>query len=244
MDGTVDPSVEIALTVNGASVRRARRGAKEPRGFHPGRPRAHRTHVGCEQGRAAPAPCAWTARSRAAASSLAVQCDGAAVETIEGATASGEPRRPPGGVRRGQRAAMRLLHAGHAADRAGASARKPCAPTGAAIRAGLSGNYCRCTGYHAIVEAILATVPKRRSRAGERSWLTRQAGFREGELHRPERYQAAGGAPPRRPRRLHRRPPPPAHAPRGLPAQPARARSHRVPWMRGRRWPFPSWRAW
>jgi carbon-monoxide dehydrogenase small subunit len=35
-------------------------------------------------------------------------------------------------------------------------------PSGAAIRTGLSGNYCRCTGYHAIIEAILATARRRR----------------------------------------------------------------------------------
>ena len=28
-------------------------------------------------------------------------------------------------------------------------------PTREQVRAGLSGNYCRCTGYHAIVDAIL-----------------------------------------------------------------------------------------
>jgi carbon-monoxide dehydrogenase small subunit len=38
------------------------------------------------------------------------------------------------------------------------------APTRADIREHLSGNYCRCTGYHAIVEAVLATA---RLRAGK-----------------------------------------------------------------------------
>jgi len=33
------------------------------------------------------------------------------------------------------------------------------------IRDGLSGNYCRCTGYHAIVDAISATAEKRRGGA-------------------------------------------------------------------------------
>jgi carbon-monoxide dehydrogenase small subunit len=38
-------------------------------------------------------------------------------------------------------------------------------PSRDAIRAYLSGNYCRCTGYHAIVDAIEATA---RQRAGTR----------------------------------------------------------------------------
>ena len=32
----------------------------------------------------------------------------------------------------------------------------------AAIRAAIAGNYCRCTGYHAIVDAIAATAEARR----------------------------------------------------------------------------------
>jgi carbon-monoxide dehydrogenase small subunit len=36
------------------------------------------------------------------------------------------------------------------------------APTREEIRGHLSGNYCRCTGYHAIVDAI-ATVAARRN---------------------------------------------------------------------------------
>jgi len=39
-----------------------------------------------------------------------------------------------------------------------------CLPTREAIRDHLSGNYCRCTGYHAIVDAVEAVA---RARAGE-----------------------------------------------------------------------------
>jgi carbon-monoxide dehydrogenase small subunit len=38
-------------------------------------------------------------------------------------------------------------------------------PSRAAIRAHLSGNYCRCTGYHAIVDAVETVA---RARAGGR----------------------------------------------------------------------------
>ena len=34
------------------------------------------------------------------------------------------------------------------------------------IREHLSGNYCRCTGYHAIVDAVAATAAKRNGKAG------------------------------------------------------------------------------
>lgn len=36
-----------------------------------------------------------------------------------------------------------------------------------AIRDGLSGNYCRCTGYHAIVDAVEATAQARRTHKGD-----------------------------------------------------------------------------
>jgi carbon-monoxide dehydrogenase small subunit len=39
-------------------------------------------------------------------------------------------------------------------------------PSRAEIREHLSGNYCRCTGYHAIVDAVAATATKRNGKAG------------------------------------------------------------------------------
>jgi carbon-monoxide dehydrogenase small subunit len=35
--------------------------------------------------------------------------------------------------------------------------------TRAEIRAHLAGNFCRCTGYHAIVDAVSATLDRRAS---------------------------------------------------------------------------------
>ena len=85
---------------------------------------------------------------------LAVQCDGARVETIEGISDSGDDRGPAGGLRADAmrcnaataRPAM-LLTAQELLEGGGVPSRE-------AIRAHLSGNYCRCTGYQAIVDAI------------------------------------------------------------------------------------------
>jgi len=38
--------------------------------------------------------------------------------------------------------------------------------TRAEVREWMSGNYCRCTGYHAIVEAICETLAQRAARTG------------------------------------------------------------------------------
>ncbi len=74
------------------------------------------------------------------------------------------PRRrrlaPPGagGVRRGRRGAVRLLHAGsRRRDRRPARARAR-RPTDDEIREALSGNLCRCTGYQKIFDAVRAAA--------------------------------------------------------------------------------------
>jgi carbon-monoxide dehydrogenase small subunit len=48
------------------------------------------------------------------------------------------------------------------------------APDRATIREHLSGNYCRCTGYHAIVDAIVTTAESRRHDAAASGRTTRQ----------------------------------------------------------------------
>ena len=92
---------------------------------------------------------------------LAVQCDGGAVETIEGVAASGEIADLQAAF-----ATANALQCGFCTPAMLLTAqellRDRPSPTGAEIRAGLSGNYCRCTGYHAIIEAILATARRRR----------------------------------------------------------------------------------
>jgi aerobic carbon-monoxide dehydrogenase small subunit len=121
------------------------------------------SHVGCEHGVCG----ACTVRVDGAivrgCLMLAVQCDGARVETIEGLSDAGEiadlqaafARRnalqcgfcTPGMLL----AAQELLQGGGV-------------PSRDKIRAHLSGNYCRCTGYQSIVDAVEAVA---RTRAGE-----------------------------------------------------------------------------
>src|SRR3954447_14544037 len=84
------------------------------------------SHVGCEHGVCGACTVLLNGTVVRGCLTLAVQCDGAQVETIEGVSDSGAIadlqeafRRPEGGLPPPQRAAMRLLHPGHAADRAG-----------------------------------------------------------------------------------------------------------------------------
>jgi carbon-monoxide dehydrogenase small subunit len=93
---------------------------------------------------------------------LAVQADGKTVETIEGLSDSGEIADLQAAFR--DRNALQcgyctpaMLITAH-----DLLAHDP-APDRTAIREHLSGNYCRCTGYHAIIDAVEATA---RARAG------------------------------------------------------------------------------
>jgi carbon-monoxide dehydrogenase small subunit len=91
---------------------------------------------------------------------LAVQCDGARVHTIEGVADSGE-------IADLQQAfvARNALQCGFCTPGMLLSAQELLAaggvPSREAIRAHLSGNYCRCTGYQAIVDAVEAVAKAR-----------------------------------------------------------------------------------
>jgi aerobic carbon-monoxide dehydrogenase small subunit len=91
---------------------------------------------------------------------LAVQCDGATVDTIEGVSDSGEIADLQKAFE--QRNALQcgfctpgMLLTAQELLRGGA------VPSREKIREQISGNYCRCTGYHAIVDAIEAVAQAR-----------------------------------------------------------------------------------
>jgi carbon-monoxide dehydrogenase small subunit len=118
------------------------------------------SHVGCEHGVCG----ACTVRVDGAVVRgclmLAVQCDGGRVDTIEGVADSGE-------IADLQQAfvARNALQCGFCTPGMLLSAQELLAaggvPSREAIRAHLSGNYCRCTGYQAIVDAVEAVAKAR-----------------------------------------------------------------------------------
>ena len=152
----------IILTVNGEEVRES----VEPRttlvDFLREQLGLTGSHVGCEHGVCG----ACTVRVDGAivrgCLMLAVQCDGAAVETIEGVSDSGEITDLQEAFHKRNALQCGFCTPGMlltAADLLKASD----VPSREVIRAQLSGNYCRCTGYHAIVDAVEEVA---RARAG------------------------------------------------------------------------------
>jgi carbon-monoxide dehydrogenase small subunit len=120
------------------------------------------SHVGCEHGVCGACTLRVDGEVVRGCLMLAVQCDGARVETIEGVSDSGEIAELQAAFR--DRNALQcgfctpgmLLTAQALLE--GPLRYDGGVPSRAAIREHISGNYCRCTGYQAIVDAIEAVA--------------------------------------------------------------------------------------
>ena len=91
---------------------------------------------------------------------LAVQCDGAKVDTIEGVSDSGEIADLQSAFEKRNALQCGFCTPGMLLT-AQALLRDGAVPSREKIRDHISGNYCRCTGYQAIVDAIEAVAQQR-----------------------------------------------------------------------------------
>jgi len=91
---------------------------------------------------------------------LAVQANGSVVETVEGLTKSGaladlqESFMRHNAMQCGFCSSGMLLAAAELVEKQPKASREQ-------VREWISGNYCRCTGYHSIVDAIVAVLDAR-----------------------------------------------------------------------------------
>jgi carbon-monoxide dehydrogenase small subunit len=123
------------------------------------------SHIGCEQGVCGACTVLIDDEVVRGCLVLAVQCDGATVETIEGISDSGRIADLQDAFQ--QRNALQcgfctpgmLIGAQALLSRGGV-------PNRDMIREHISGNYCRCTGYQAIVDAIESIARFRAAKAG------------------------------------------------------------------------------
>jgi aerobic carbon-monoxide dehydrogenase small subunit len=123
------------------------------------------SHVGCEHGICGACTVRVNGMTVRGCLMLAVQCDGMRIETIEGLAATRE-------IEDLQQAFIErnALQCGYCTPGMLLTAQELLAaggvPSRETIRAHLSGNYCRCTGYQAIVDAVEAVAQARCSMSG------------------------------------------------------------------------------
>jgi carbon-monoxide dehydrogenase small subunit len=155
---------DIAVTVNGEEVRASVDARKTLVDFLRDDLALTGSHVGCEHGVCGACTVRVDGVIVRGCLMLAVQCDGARVETIEGISDTDE-------IADLQRAfeTRNALQCGFCTPGMLLTAQEllsnGAVPSREQIREHLSGNYCRCTGYQAIIDAIEAVA---QARAGER----------------------------------------------------------------------------
>ena len=123
------------------------------------------SHVGCEHGVCGACTVRVNGEIVRGCLMLAVQCDGAKVETIEGLSDSGEVADLQAAFEQRNALQCGFCTPGMLTAAQELLKRSRTVPSRDEIREHLSGNYCRCTGYHAIVDAVEAVA---QARAGAR----------------------------------------------------------------------------
>jgi len=122
------------------------------------------SHTGCEHGVCGACTVRVDGKIVRGCLVLAASLDGAAVETIEGVSDSGEIRDLQDAFVARNACQCGFCTPGMLLTLAELLRDNP-QPTRTEIRQYIAGNYCRCTGYQAIVDAAEATAARRRGEA-------------------------------------------------------------------------------
>ncbi len=147
----------VSLTVNGKSVT----GEVEPRTLLVELLREHLrltgTHVGCDTSQCGACTVHVDGIAVKSCTMLAVQADGADVLTIEGLAKNGELHPMQAAFKEHHGLQCGFCTPGMVMAAIDIVRRHP-NPSEETVRHELEGNFCRCTGYHNIVKAILAAA--------------------------------------------------------------------------------------
>ena len=154
----------LSLTINGKTVEKA----VEPRTLliHFLREDCQLTgaHIGCETSHCGACTVDVDGQSVKSCTHLALQCEGSSVNTVEGLAQGGVLHAVQEGFYKEHGLQCGFCTPGMLM-RAQRFLQDNADPTEAEIRAGMSGNLCRCTGYQNIVKAVQYAAAKLRASA-------------------------------------------------------------------------------
>jgi carbon-monoxide dehydrogenase small subunit len=145
--------VTIRLTVNGETVEARVEARRHLVDFLREDLDLTGSHLGCEHGVCGACTVRVDGTILRGCLILAAQCDGADVWTVEGLTETGEIAALQDAFLRRNALQCGFCTPGMLVAAAELLRREP-SPSRERIRAWMGGNYCRCTGYHAIVDAV------------------------------------------------------------------------------------------
>jgi carbon-monoxide dehydrogenase small subunit len=151
-------TLDISLTVNGERAQARVEARKTLVDFLRDDLFLTGSHVGCEHGVCGACTVRVDGEIVRGCLMLAVQCDGTKVETIEGLSDSGEVADLQAAFEQRNALQCGFCTPGMLAAAQDLLKRAKKVPSRDEIREHLSGNYCRCTGYHAIVDAVEAVA--------------------------------------------------------------------------------------
>jgi carbon-monoxide dehydrogenase small subunit len=154
-------------------------------------------HVGCDTSQCGACTVRLDGRAVKSCTVLAVQADGAAVDTIESLSTAGDAEHPLLSAFRGHHA----LQCGFCTPGMVMSSlellQRERHLSEERVRAWLKGNFCRCTGYQNIVDAVLATDGVPAAHEAGRPLLPRHCGKQRGMGMRREAALAQKQTSPR-----------------------------------------------
>lgn len=155
----------LSCSVNGAAVERSVLPRRHLVDFLRNDCGLKGSHLGCEHGVCGACTVELNGHIVRGCLTLAVQAQGASVRTIEGLSQDGDVRDLQDAFVRHNALQCGFCTPGMVMAAKELLENKPDASR-AEVRQWMSGNYCRCTGYHSIVDAVCETLAVRRAAAG------------------------------------------------------------------------------
>ncbi len=160
----MDTIIETTFTLNGESVTRRIPVRQNLVDFLREEMGLTGTHIGCEHGVCGACAVRVDGKIVRGCLMLAVQAEGRSVETIEGVSDNGEIADLQDAFHKRNALQCGFCTPGMLLTVQDLALRNPLA-TREQIREHISGNYCRCTGYQAIVDAVETVLSARQARS-------------------------------------------------------------------------------